>query len=144
MSQENVEVVRRLNPPPDLDLATLFRDEDTWNTAFDVLLPLYEPNYEVRLFSVGGPRRYVGREALREAWLDWLSPWESYRAEISEYIDAGDRVLVITDDYGRRAGMSAEVRIHAAAIWTLREGRVVAVDFYSDREQALEAVGLRE
>jgi hypothetical protein len=42
-------------------------------------------------------------------WLDWLAPWESYRAEIAEVIDAGDQVLVIADDYRRRPVMSRPV-----------------------------------
>jgi SnoaL-like protein len=144
MSQENVEIVRMLQPPPDLDLLPLFRDQDIWNTAVDTRGHLFHPSYEVRLFGVGESRRYVGPEGYRQAWLDWLAPWESYRAEIAELIDAGDRVLVITDDYGRRPGMSAEVRLHGAAVWTLRDGKIVAADFYAQREQALEAVGLRE
>lgn len=56
----------------------------------------------------------------------------------------GDRVLVITDDYGRRPGMSVEVHLRGAAVWTVRQGKVVGADFYARREQALEAVGLGE
>jgi ketosteroid isomerase-like protein len=67
-----------------------------------------------------------------------------YRAEIAELIDAGDRVVIITDDYGRRRGMSAEVQLHGAAVWTVREGKIVAIDFYPHRDGALEAAGLRE
>jgi hypothetical protein len=35
MSQENVEIVRRLQPGPDVDLTVLFRDETTSTVAMD-------------------------------------------------------------------------------------------------------------
>ena len=38
-------------------------------------------------------------------------------------IDCGDDVLVITDDYGRKPGMTAEVRLFGAAVWTIRDGQ---------------------
>jgi hypothetical protein len=144
MSRENVELVRALQTGPDVNLVDLFGDQASWDSLVEASAPFFDPSVEVRLFAIGEPRRYVGPDGLRQGWLDWLAPWESYRAEIAELIDAGDRVLVITDDYGRRPGMSVEVRPHGAASWTVQEGKVVAIDFYADRNQALEAVGLRE
>ena len=144
MSRENVEIVRAIQPSPDQDLVALFGDDETWDALVQLFRPLVDPSGEVRFFGVGESSRYVGAEGLRQVWLDWLAPWESYRAEIAELIDAGDRVLVLTDDYGRRPGMSAEVHLHGAAIWTVREGKVVAIDFYAEGDQSLEAVGLRE
>jgi ketosteroid isomerase-like protein len=144
MSRENVELVRALQPLPEVDLVTLFGDE-SWSAVTDARARVFYPSFQTRFVpALGGRKRYVGGEGLRQAWLDWLSPWESYRAEIVELIDAGDRVVVITDNYGRRRGMSAEVRLRGAAIWSVRGGKVTGADFYTDRDQALAAVGLRE
>jgi ketosteroid isomerase-like protein len=145
MSQEDVELVRALQPSPDVDLVTLFGDEGAWDTLSQALESVFHPSFETRFVPAFGDRsRYVGAEGIRQAWLDWLSPWESYRAEIAELIDAGDRVVVITDNYGRRRGMSAEVRLRGAAIWTVREGKIAAAEFYVDRDEALEAAGLKD
>lgn len=39
---------------------------------------------------------------MRTGWLDWLAPWVQYRTEVENVLDAGDRVLVLTRDFGRR------------------------------------------
>ena len=86
----------------------------------------------------------VGLNGLREVWLEWLEPWESYRAEIEDVIDAGDQAVVLSRDYGRRKGSDAEVPLRAGAVWTVRDGKIARADFYPERAEALEAVGLAE
>jgi ketosteroid isomerase-like protein len=74
--------------------------------------------------------------------LDWLEPWETYRVEVEDVIDAGDDVVVLVRDYGRRVGMTHEVSVRSAAIWTVRDRKVARVAFYLDRTEALTAAGL--
>jgi ketosteroid isomerase-like protein len=83
-------------------------------------------------------------EGLRAACVEWLDPWESYRTEIEDVIDAGDEVVVLTRDYGRRSGTAAEVSMLGAAVWTVRDGKIARACFYPYRADSLEAVGLRE
>ena len=73
----------------------------------------------------------------------WLEPWENYRTEIEDVLDAGDQTVVLVRDYGRRKGSDAEVSQRAAAIWTVHDGKIARADFYTDRDEALEAVRLR-
>jgi ketosteroid isomerase-like protein len=75
-------------------------------------------------------------------WLEWLTPWQSYRSELEEVIDLGDDVLALVRDFGRRAEETGEVAIASAAVWTMRDGKVVQITFYADRSTALEAMGL--
>jgi ketosteroid isomerase-like protein len=89
-------------------------------------------------------RTYRGVDGLRQAWLDWLQPWESYQFQIERVIDAGERVVVLSRDRGRHRDMDVEVESPVAAIWAVRRGRVSRAEFYASREQALEAAGLRE
>jgi ketosteroid isomerase-like protein len=51
---------------------------------------------------------------------------------------------VLVRDYGRRAGVSAEISDIGAAVWTVRDGKIARICFYPSRAGALEAVGLRE
>jgi ketosteroid isomerase-like protein len=88
--------------------------------------------------------RFVGLEGLRALWLDWLEPWESYRVEVEDVIDAGDDAVVLVRDFGRRAGMTVEVSVVGGAVWTVRDGRVARVAFYLNRSEALKAVGMEE
>ncbi|HEY7120934.1 MAG TPA: nuclear transport factor 2 family protein [Solirubrobacterales bacterium] len=142
MSRENVELVRRLQPPPEMDLVALFRDEEGAARLLSTMGPYLHDD-----FVAGGSRIHeselVGLAGLRAGWADWLEPWESYRVEIENLIDAGDEaVVVLTRDYGRRAGMEAEISIQGAAVWIVRDGKILRATFYTDRDTALEAAGL--
>ena len=75
---------------------------------------------------------------------DRPEPGESYRTEIEDVIDAGDDVVVLVRDYGRRPGMTAEISIRAAALWTVRDGRISRAIFSTDRAEVLASVGLTE
>jgi ketosteroid isomerase-like protein len=146
MSQENVEIVRSLQPSPETDLVALFRDDESASALIQAVAPFFHEDCEMvaPTFVAGEGVRFVGLEGLRAGWLDWLEPWESYRVEIEDVIDAGDDVVVLPRDYGRRAGMAVEVSVIGAAVWTVREGKVARVAFYLNRSEALEAVGLSE
>jgi len=143
MSQESLELVRRIQPSPDVDLAALMRNDASWHSSTDLLAPVFHPEFEA-VGMTGLQRSFgVGIDALRALWLDWLEPWESYRTEVEDLLDAGDGVVVVlVRDYGRRTGMDAEIRVDGAAIWTVRRGKIVRAAFYGDRKQALDAVGL--
>jgi hypothetical protein len=68
MSQENVDVIRALIPPPDVDLALLFRD-DVFQQASAALGPLIDPGIEsVAAFRQGAT--YAGIDGFRRMWLD--------------------------------------------------------------------------
>jgi hypothetical protein len=53
-------------------------------------------------------------------------------------------VVVLVRDYGRRAGMDAEVAISGGSVYTVREGKIARIEFCADRREALEAAGLGE
>ena len=146
MSQENVELVRGLQPSADTDLVATARDDATAAAVMESLSPFFHEEVEIVApsFVAGEGVRFVGLEGLRAGWLDWLEPWESYRVEVEDVIDAGDDAVVLVRDFGRRAGMTVEVSVMGGAVWTVRDGRVVRVAFYLNRSEALKAVGLEE
>jgi ketosteroid isomerase-like protein len=143
MSQENVELVKALYPRPDADICALFRDERTFGRMREALSELLTDDFESVVVFPGETRTHPGLDGFRKHWLDWLEPWATYRTAIEETIDAGDRVLLLLRDHGRREGMDAEVEIIGASIATIREGKLARWEDYADRVQALEAVGLR-
>jgi hypothetical protein len=75
---------------------------------------------------------------------DWTAPWVTYRIEIEEVIDLGERVLVLNHDWGRREGSTGEVRGDLGVIWTIRDGKVAGLDVPSTRADVLKAAGLAE
>ena len=143
MSQENVELVRALMPPPDTDLAALFRDDSLFEAARKSLAPLIDPGFESVAAWQGGTT-YTGIEGLRKLWLDWLEPWATYHSQVDELIDAGDRVVAFVRDRGHRYDTDAEVEIIPGSVWEVRDGRLVRLEFIADRADALQDAGLSE
>jgi ketosteroid isomerase-like protein len=144
VSQENVEVVLGLFQPPDVDYVPLFRDDSLWAQQAEELAPFVHTDFECVNHEFGGERRYAGLDGLRDFMRDWTAPWVTYRIETDEAIDLGEQVLVLNHDCGRREGSTQEVRGRLGAVWTLRDDKIVRLDAYNTRAEAVEAVGLPE
>jgi ketosteroid isomerase-like protein len=67
--------------------------------------------------------------------------WDEHRIEPQEFIDAGDRVVVLQREY-QRSKSGVETVIDTAGILDLRDGRVVRMQGYMNPADALEAAGL--
>ena len=144
MSQENVELVLGLTAGPDVDLARMLRDEEGRVAMAKAIGPFLRSDFECIIPRFDMQQSYAGIAGLTTAWLEWTAPWATYRTEIEEAVDLGDRVLVLVRDFGRREGTTQEVELTAAAVWTVRDGRIARAEFYASRDDALKAVGLRE
>ena len=143
MSQPNVELIVSLQPAQDVDIAQRFRDDAIVKVLATTVAPMFHSDFEAAAIdALRGETTYRGIDGLRELWQDWLSPWEAYRTEIEETRDLGDRVLLLVRDFGRRTGSTQEVALNAAAVWTVRVGKIVRAEFHADRTTALESVGL--
>ena len=93
--------------------------------------------------SVFNPKTYVGRDGLRQWLADTDDVWEGMHTEQNEFIDAGDRVVVIGRLVGKGKGSGVEIGQPNATILTIRDGLVIRSETgYTDRREALKAVGL--
>jgi ketosteroid isomerase-like protein len=138
MSEENVEIVRRL-----FELAAQ-RDSAT-------ILSFYDS--EVEVDNTHGPARrlmgsqgiYRGHDGLRAMFREWYEAWADVEGRLEELIDAGDRVISVQTYRGRGRASGAVVEwTDLAGVWTIRDGKVVRVAWFPTREEALDAVGLSE
>jgi ketosteroid isomerase-like protein len=134
MSRENVEVIRRAN--------------DAWNRGdLAALETLYAPDVEWRdlQHAPDAPPAVRGIEAVKRIWSDWLDSFGDLRADIEEYIDAGDWVICLVHWHGSGTASGASVDLHSADAFEVHEGKIVrAVFAYKSRGEALQAVGLGE
>jgi ketosteroid isomerase-like protein len=148
MSEENVELVRRLQFPETLELTTAFNDAEWIRAWRSSVAHLVEPEFETVLTpSFGAFAQPVlrGLDAVEAGWREWLGPWESFYVRPEEFIPvSGDRVLVLTENRCRSKTGGVEMRYKAGAIWTLRDRRVRRLELFVSRDPALEAAGLRE
>jgi ketosteroid isomerase-like protein len=85
---------------------------------------------------------FHGADGLIERWSDWLSPYESFRMEIGDLIESGDLLVTCVRQFGTPTGGGPEVEAESAAVWWLRDDRLVRVEFHLDREAALRAAGI--
>jgi ketosteroid isomerase-like protein len=70
---------------------------------------------------------------------------EEFHIEDDRFLDAGkDRVVHLYRLVGRGAGSGVPVSRDVAALWQLRNGKLLKGEIYLDQRQALEAAGLRE
>ena len=144
MSRENVEIVKALIPPPGTDFAQLIRDEDAFARVREAVSPLITDDFESAIMFPGQTRTDAGVEGYRRNWLDWLEPWATYRTTLDELIDAGDSVVVLLRDHGRRKDMDAEVELLGATTFVFRDGKLARIEDWADRAEALEAAGVTE
>jgi ketosteroid isomerase-like protein len=144
MSAEAVEIVRALQPSPDVDLTELFvrgGGEEAAEASVAELAPGFTEDFVCVLHALSEEER-PGVRGLRESWLDWLEPWETYRVKTDQVLDGGDCVLVLGRDFGRRPGMDTEVELLASAVWTIRDGLIARAEFFTERGEAYRAAGL--
>ncbi len=132
MSEENVEIVRRALEALDR------RDLSSW-------LAVSDEDFEVvptRDWPEPGVR---GPEAAFDWYLQAFDYLQPFRTTDTEFIDAGaDRVLLQyrTDLRGRGSGAKFEFR--RWCVVTMRRGRALRTEWFTDRAEALEAAGLSE
>lgn len=93
---------------------------------------------------VFNPDVYEGHDGLRRLGAEVQEVWEEFRIEPEQFVDAGDRVIVIEVRRGRGSGSGVEVEQRSGVIWTLREGKVVDMETDLDPKEALEAAGESE
>jgi len=58
-----------------------------------------------------------------------------------EFLDLGDRVVVTLRLRGRGHGSGVEIDALFYEIYTLRDGKIIRMDEFTDRAEALEAAG---
>jgi len=131
MSEENVEIVRRCYEA--------YVSDDP-----EAALAYFDPEAEMDLTLRPDGRVFRGHQGVIEAARTWLGAWEDWRLEVEEFLDADDRVVVLAREWGRGKGSGIEIDHPHITVATVRDGRIVHLKGYLDKDQALEAAGLSE
>ena len=133
MSEENVEVVRRV---------TDVMDAEGFEAALPVFLDAAHRDVEWREDPAWpGSSNYRGIEEVRHVILDRMATLD-FDQETEDLIDAGDRVIVLVRWVGRGKASGAQGELSMAMVWTVREQAVTKIEFFLDRAEALAAAGL--
>ena len=127
MSKENIEIVR-----------AIYRD---WQRGDFTDIDWADPEIE---FSVPGPEADArGVDAMGRAWTEWLRAFKGLKVEAEAFHEAGDKVVVEQSfqGEGRGSGISLD-QISGAAVFTLRDGKVIRFTGYITVEDALADTGI--
>ncbi|MDX6669331.1 MAG: uncharacterized protein QOK04_2711 [Solirubrobacteraceae bacterium] len=87
---------------------------------------------------------YTGKSGVRKAVERWSEAWEDRSIEAEEFIDAGDQIVVVLRESVKSARTEMKLGRQVVEVWTLNEGRVVRIQGYRDRSEALLAAGIEE
>jgi ketosteroid isomerase-like protein len=138
MSQENVEIVRRAyesfnrwaaHPEDPLaEVESLFHPEIAFHT--------YPNAPEAGV--------YRGRDAVTAYNQRLFEQFESVRIELDEVLAAGDRVVVVSRQHAVPKGGHVATVVQVVELWTIRDGLLAERQTLPTREDALEALGLRD
>jgi ketosteroid isomerase-like protein len=142
VSEENVDLVLSLQDP-DMDVAQVCRDDELWARSVTTFAPYFHEGYELVTTGLpGGTTVAKGFDDNRASYLDWLAPFATYRQEVEEVIDCGDRVLLLVRAFGRLVGSVQELSHAAAEVFVFRDGKIARIELYGNRARARKAVGL--
>jgi ketosteroid isomerase-like protein len=130
MSRENVEIVRRC-------VEHYVAGEN------EAALAAFHPEAEFEGFLQGRRSRvYRGADGITEALGAWTGTFSDYRVENEEFVDAGERVLLVARESGHGRGSGIRVEQVTYSVFTLKGGTIVRWQVFVDREKAYEAAGL--
>jgi uncharacterized protein len=134
MSQENVEIVRRMielaNRGDVAGIAALMAPDIECFPAEDQV----------------DSKPFRGREAFAEYAAEWLEVFDQYTIMASEVLDLGEYVIVVGRVVARGRGSGAETADEDAWLYRLRDGKAIEYRECRTKAAALEAAaaGLRE
>ena len=133
MSQENVEVIRTAYEAFDRgDLEAVSRLHARtieWQTSVE------DPDAAT----------HRGRVAVRRYIEGYMETFPRLRADLEECVEAGgDRVLATVRYTGRARASGMDMDWRQWLVYTIKDGMIVRAAEYFDRDQALEAAGLKE
>ena len=111
----------------------------------EAVLAAMHPDSEMEL--IGGfegvmGQRFHGEEGVRRFCEEWFTAFSAMRVEIERLLQAGERVVALTELTATGSGSDAPVELLGAAIYSFKDDRIDSIDFYYDRPAALEAAGL--
>ena len=130
MSRENLELIRA-------GFAAHNRGD------LDALQEVYDSEVVFETLLLGTHR---GSEAIRLIYEENQKTLAGYDVEPVELIESGDQVVAVAQvkGVGPVSQMPMEERDQFAFLFTIRNGRVVREQAFRNREEALEAAGLRD
>jgi ketosteroid isomerase-like protein len=85
-----------------------------------------------------------GMQEVRAWWVDQRETVGNLSIEVEKLIEAEEFILALIRLRIRPHGADADFELRIAHLWTLRDGKLIRCEIFPERDEALEAAGLRE
>ena len=155
MSQENVEVVRRLYEEGEaayygrIEALHEAVESGDFNEFMAATEEMIHSTFVLRTpedspFPEAGTGEWRGRQGFLRFVAGQAESFDAMSLEPEEFIDAGDSVVVPLQFGGQARYTGIEVKFAVVHVVTIRDGKLARLDIYMSRARALEAAGLRE
>ncbi len=129
MGQSNVDTVRRAYD--------LFAQGDFARLPFDPQIEWIEPDVEGLFYS----GTHHGFEAvIKDVFESTVGKFDDFHLRCDQFLDAGDRVVVTGRFLGRGKDTGSDLNATFAHVWTLRNGKAVRFQNYTDTANWLRAL----
>ena len=90
-------------------------------------------------YADGNP--YIGPQAVLEGVFTRLgSEWEGFAGIPDDWLDAGDRIVVLGTYTGKNKATGKSVRAQFAHVWTVKDGKAIRMQQYTDTKQFADAI----
>jgi ketosteroid isomerase-like protein len=123
MSQENVELVRRIYEA--------WGREESARDFIAEDIEYVNPSYAVE----SGTRR--GRASFRVV----RETYGDFKVRVERYVDAGEEVVVLAQYKGSGGASGVPVSGEHGYVWTVRDGQAVRFQWFQSHREALDAAG---
>jgi ketosteroid isomerase-like protein len=90
-------------------------------------------------------RTYHGQEGLLKVISDWTEVFDEFVMTAKDFVDAGnDKVIVRVHQKPRGTESGAALEGDFWFVYTVGDGKLVRLDMFNSKSEALEATGLQE
>jgi ketosteroid isomerase-like protein len=113
-------------------------DIDAAVESFDPQIEWSEPVE----FPGGGA--YHGRDEVKRYLAQSRAPWAEGSSEPEQFIPSGNRIVVFVHARFRPKGSNEWTDVRLADVYTIRDGNIVQMQAFADRQEALRWAGVDE
>jgi len=111
---------------------------------WDGLFRNADPGFEFTLQRGPNAGTQKGREQVQRMLQDQGSAFDLWVIEPEEFFERGDMVVALVKFQLRPKDSTAEFEIRIGTLWTIRDGKLISARGFPERQEALEAAGIRQ
>jgi ketosteroid isomerase-like protein len=136
------ELIELISEGGPFSAGTTIKGEEMIELVSELLRHNSHDDYVTLMVSEAITQEYAGPEGFKEAWEDWISPYETFEVELEEVIRLEDKLVFTVSQRVTTRQDSVAVETPSTAVWWIEDGQIRQAAFYLDRQAGLKAAGL--